>query len=139
MLRLLLGLVALLMGARVCCAQLASIQSIDQELQRQSQAGGFSGAVLIAKGDRILLDRAYANAAYPVGAANSGRTRFRIGSLTKQFTAAVILKLREEGKLSLDDPVCRYLQPCPDSWEHIKLSHLLRAHVRRDLSPARSW
>ena len=125
MLRLLLGLVALLMGARVCCAQLASIQSIDQELQRQSQAGGFSGAVLIAKGDRILLDRAYANAAYPVGAANSGRTRFRIGSLTKQFTAAVILKLREEGKLSLDDPVCRYLQPCPDSWEHIKLSHLL--------------
>ncbi len=117
--------VAVLATARVCCAQLASIQSVDRELQRKAEAGQFSGSVLIAKGGRILLDKGYGRAVYPGGAANTGATRFRIGSLTKQFTAAAILKLRDEGRLSLDDSVCRYLQPCPDTWSKIQLSHLL--------------
>lgn len=51
-------LVAVLATARVCCAQLASIQSIDRELQRKAEAGQFSGSVLIAKGGRILLPAA---------------------------------------------------------------------------------
>jgi CubicO group peptidase (beta-lactamase class C family) len=117
--------VAALATARVCCAQLASIQSIDRELQRKAEAGQFSGSVLIAKGDGILLDKGYGRALYPGGAANTGATRFRIGSLTKQFTAAAILELRDEGGLSLDDSVCRHLQPCPETWSEIQLSHLL--------------
>ncbi|HTS52356.1 MAG TPA: serine hydrolase [Burkholderiales bacterium] len=117
--------VAVLATARVCSAQLASIQSIDRELQRKAEAGQFSGSVLIAKGGRILLDKGYGRAAYPAGPENTGATRFRIGSLTKQFTAAAILELRDEGRLSLDDAVCRYLQPCPDTWGGIKLFHLL--------------
>jgi CubicO group peptidase (beta-lactamase class C family) len=118
-------LATILATARVCSAQLASIGSIDRELQRKAEAGQFSGAVLIANGGRVLLNRGYGRASYPAGAPNTGATRFRIGSLTKQFTAAAILELRDEGKLSLDDDVCRYLQPCPETWARIKLSHLL--------------
>jgi len=118
-------LVAVLATARVGWAQLASVDSIDRELLRKAEAGQFSGSVLIAKGGRILLNKGYGLAAYPGGAANTRATRFRIGSLTKQFTAAAILELRDDGRLSLDDPVCRYVQPCPQTWAEIKLSHLL--------------
>lgn len=111
--------------ARVCCAQLASVEAIDRDLQRKAEAGQFSGSVLIAKGDHVLLDKGYGRAVYPAGAANTGATRFRIGSLTKQFTAAAVLELRDEGKLSLDDLVCRYVQPCPEAWTEIKLVYLL--------------
>jgi CubicO group peptidase (beta-lactamase class C family) len=121
-------LLAVFATARVCCAQLVSIESIDRELLRKAEGGQFSGSVVISKGDRILLDKGYGRAVYPAGATNTGATRFRIGSLTKQFTAAAILELRDEGRLSLDDLVCRYVQPCPEAWAEIKLVHLL-THV----------
>jgi CubicO group peptidase (beta-lactamase class C family) len=120
-----LFLVALVACTRVCCAPLTSIQSIDRELLSKAEAGQFSGSVLIAKGGRLLLDKGYGRGVYPEGFANTGATRFRIGSLTKQFTAAAILELRDEGRLSLDDLVCRYVQPCPETWGEIRLSHLL--------------
>ncbi len=116
---------AIFATARICSAQLASIESIDRDLQRKANAREFSGSVLIAKGGRVLLNKGYGRARYPAGATNTGATRFRIGSLTKQFTAAAILELRDEGRLSLDDAVCRYVQPCPETWAEIKLSHLL--------------
>jgi CubicO group peptidase (beta-lactamase class C family) len=122
---LVLLLAAILATARVCSAQLTSIDSIDHELQRKADAGQFSASVLIAKGGRVLLNKGYGRATYPAGAPNTGATRFRIGSLTKQFTAAAILELRDEGRLSLDDAVCRYVQPCPETWSMVRLSHLL--------------
>ncbi len=118
-------LAAMLASMRVCGAQLPSIESIDRDLQRKGDAGQFSGSVLIAKGGRVLLNKGYGRATYPAGATNTGATRFRIGSLTKQFTAAAILELRDEGTLSLDDLVCRYVEPCPEAWGMVKLSHLL--------------
>ena len=52
-------------------------------------------------------------------------TIFEIGSITKQFTSACILMLAEEGKLSVDDPVSKYLTNTPPAWAGIKLRHLL--------------
>lgn len=52
-------------------------------------------------------------------------TVFEIGSITKQFTSACILLLAQEGKLSVDDPVSKYLPDTPPSWSHITLRHLL--------------
>ena len=121
----LLFAVALLGTARVCSAQFSAVESIDRDLQRNATTEQFSGAILIAKGGRVLLDKGYGRTIYPSGGVNTGETRFRIGSLTKQFTAAAILQLRDEGKLSLDDSVCSYVQPCPAGWSAITLFHLL--------------
>lgn len=52
-------------------------------------------------------------------------TVFEIGSITKQFTAACILLLEQEGRLSVDDPVGKYLPDAPSSWSRITLRHLL--------------
>ena len=52
-------------------------------------------------------------------------TVFEIGSVTKQFTAACILTLADEGKLSVDDPISKYLTNTPPAWSNIKLRHLL--------------
>jgi D-alanyl-D-alanine carboxypeptidase len=52
-------------------------------------------------------------------------TVFEIGSVTKQFTAACILMLAEEGKLSVDDPISRYLPDAPPAWADVTLRHML--------------
>jgi len=56
---------------------------------------------------------------------NTPQTRFRIGSLTKQFTAMAILLLQEQGKLHVQDHLCLYIQDCPADWQPITLFHLL--------------
>ncbi len=52
-------------------------------------------------------------------------TVFEIGSITKQFTAAAILLLAQEGKLSVDDRISKYIKDMPESWTNITLRHLL--------------
>lgn len=55
----------------------------------------------------------------------TAETEFEIGSVTKQFTAACILTLVDEGKLSVDDPISKYLTNTPPAWSGIKIRHLL--------------
>jgi CubicO group peptidase (beta-lactamase class C family) len=55
-------------------------------------------------------------------------SRFRLASVSKQFTAAAILRLQDEGVLSVHDPLCKWIQPCPPAWAPIRLEHLL-AHT----------
>lgn len=64
----------------------------------------------------------------------TGDTKFEIASMTKQFTAAAILLLAEEGKLGLDDPIARFLSDAPPSWKAITLRQLMNhtAGVRDD-------
>src|SRR5690606_8013869 len=50
---------------------------------------------------------------------------FRIGSITKQFTAVAILQMAENGKLKLDDPITKYLSAAPESWSTITVEQLL--------------
>ncbi|MBX9574509.1 MAG: beta-lactamase family protein [Caulobacteraceae bacterium] len=87
--------------------------------------GRFSGAVLVAQGDRVLFRQVYGLADREMGAPVQLNSRFRLASVSKQFTAAAILRLQDEGVLSVDDPLCRWIQPCPEAWAPIRLRHLL--------------
>ena len=83
------------------------------------------GAARVVKGDRVLLDKAYGSANLEWGIANSSNTKFRIASVTKQFTATAIQLLDQQGKLDIDQPVKTYWPDAPARWDAITLRHLL--------------
>lgn len=84
----------------------------------------FSGSVLISKNGKILLRTAYGYKDFAKRVPNTPETQFRIGSLTKQFTASLILLLESEGKLKTSDPMVKYLPQYPNA-ENITLDHLI--------------
>ena len=85
----------------------------------------FSGAVLVSKDGETLFAKGYgfANAEHQVP--NTTRTKFRLGSITKQFTAMAILILQERGKLKVEDPVGKYIDGAPKAWDGVTIHHLL--------------
>jgi len=85
----------------------------------------FMGTVLVAEGDHTLLDQGYGMADLEWNIPNSPEVKFRLGSLTKQFTATLVLLLQQDGKLHIEDPVGKYLPDAPKSWEKITLANLL--------------
>ncbi len=85
----------------------------------------FSGAVLVARDGKPVFRKAFGLANREWDVANTPQTRFRLGSITKQFTAAAILQLAEQGKLSVDDPISKYYPEAPAAWAQITLKHLL--------------
>ena len=99
-------------------------QRADQWLKPYVVAGDFSGVVLIAQGDQILIARAYGNADFEHDVANQIGTRFRIASLSKTFTAAAIELLISQGRLSLNDHLNKYVSGIPNG-DSITVEHLL--------------
>ena len=99
-------------------------QKADGLLRAYTDQQKFSGNVLIAKGDTILFEKAYGYADKSSGQLNTIETEFRVGSLTKMFTSAVILQFADEGKISLADPVSKYVTDFSNG-DKIKLIHLL--------------
>jgi CubicO group peptidase (beta-lactamase class C family) len=89
-----------------------------------SNKNGFSGTVLIAKDDDILLNRGYGMADYDKKVANIPHTVFEIGSVTKQFTATAILMLQENKLLSVQDTISKYISDYPNG-DKIKIYNLL--------------
>jgi D-alanyl-D-alanine carboxypeptidase len=87
-----------------------------------------SVSVAIARGDRIVLSKAYGSAVREKGQSATSTTVYRIGSVTKQFTAALVLQQVESGRLSLDDPLRKWLPDYPSEGAQITIRHLL-AHV----------
>jgi CubicO group peptidase (beta-lactamase class C family) len=88
-------------------------------------AENFSGVVLIARNGKILFARPYGTASLELDVPNTLDTKFRLASITKQFTAAAILILQERGKLSVNDKLCTYLRDCPTTWKAITIHELL--------------
>jgi len=82
---------------------------IDKRASAVAAEDSFSGVVLVAKGNRVLLKRAYGLADQQWRIANRADTKFHLGSVGKMFTAAAILKLAEQGQLGLDDPVSKWV------------------------------
>lgn len=82
-------------------------------LDSLSRAGAFSGAVLLGKGDRVLLRDAYGLASRRYGTPNRPDTKFNLGSINKAFTRIAIEQLARDGKLKLDDTIDRYLPEYP--------------------------
>jgi CubicO group peptidase (beta-lactamase class C family) len=81
-------------------------------------------AVLVAQNGRILFEKGYGAASVEHGVPATPSTKFRIGSITKQFTAAAILKLQEEGKLSIDDKLSKFIADYPRG-DEVTIHHLL--------------
>jgi CubicO group peptidase (beta-lactamase class C family) len=100
-------------------------EKIDAFMSQQAKDNRFSGAVLVVRGDEIILSDGYGLADRENDIPNAPTTRFRIGSLTKAFTAVAIMQLQEQGKLDVNDPICDYLDDCPAAWEAITIHHLL--------------
>lgn len=65
--------------------------------------GHFMGSVLVVRDSHVLLDRAYGDANLELQAPDTTQTRYRLGSISKQFTAAAILLLQERGLLKVQD------------------------------------
>jgi len=85
----------------------------------------FRGAVEVRLGDEVLLSKGFDQADVSQDVSNEPDTRFRIASLTKQFTGLAVLILQEQGKLKVSDPVCTHLPNCPATWRAITIEHLL--------------
>ena len=96
-----------------------------QVVQNYVDNKSFMGDVLVAEGDHIVLESAYGYADLDWSIPNTIDTKFRIGSLTKQFTAAGILLLQERGKLSVNDPVSKYVSDLPNAWSTVTIKNLL--------------
>ncbi|AWW75128.1 serine hydrolase [Erythrobacter sp. KY5] len=92
----------------------------------EAESGAFMGAVIVANDDAVLLERAWGSANLEWDIANTPDTKFRIGSVTKQFTSVAIMKLAEQGKIDLDAPISTYLEETPDSWSAITVRNLMR-------------
>ena len=84
-----------------------------------------SGIVLVSAGGRRVYEQAFGYANYEARVPIDDQTSFRIGNVTKLFTAVAILKLVEAGKLSLDDPVSKHLPGYPEVGAAITIRHLL--------------
>jgi CubicO group peptidase (beta-lactamase class C family) len=88
-------------------------------------AGGFSGALLVAKDNEVVLAKGFGLADRENKRPVTTETVFPVGSLTKQFTAAAILKLEMQGKLKITDPIGKYFTNVPEDKAPITLHHLL--------------
>src|SRR5947207_7741464 len=86
-----------------------SINRFDRQIQAYVRNRDFSGSVLIAREGRVLFRKSYGMANYEWDIPNSESTKFHIASVSKTFTAAAILRLEQQGKLKLNDPLSRYV------------------------------
>ena len=89
------------------------------------EANGFNGSILIVKNDSVILNKGYGLANKKDSVPNTSETIFDICSVTKQFTAAAILKLAEEGKLNLTDSLGFYFENIPSDKTEITIHQLL--------------
>src|SRR5688572_10514392 len=87
-------------------------KKIDELVNAHMAVNGFSGSVLLAREGKPLVKKGYgfANAEWRIP--NATNTKFRIGSITKQFTSMIVMQLREQGKIKLEDSMCLYVTPC---------------------------
>lgn len=104
-------------------AALAAVDSIAEEARARKSIPGLS--IAITRGGRELLAKGYGVADLQSGAPAIPRTVYQIGSISKQFTAAAVLRLVERGRLSLDDRVTDVLPDLRADWREVRLRHLL--------------
>ncbi|HEX8616311.1 MAG TPA: serine hydrolase domain-containing protein [Thermoanaerobaculia bacterium] len=103
------------------------VKEVAAYVQRLADGDYFSGTVLIAKAGTPIFERAYGFADREKRIPNRLDTRFRLASVNKMFTALAIGRLVEQGKLSYDDPLSKFVPDYPDreSAQKIRVKHLL--------------
>lgn len=108
----------------VALAQQSDIQKkVDKYIDAHIQMNQFSGSILIAK-EGLIVSKGYGYASYGYDIKNNPDTKFRVGSLTKGFTAVAILQLEEKGLLRIDDKLQKYMPDYPRG-DEITIKHLL--------------
>jgi len=128
-------LVLLALPARIC-AQMPANQTtvvasqdiaskIDEYMSALGKVGWFNGSILIAREGKVIVNKGYGMANFELDVPNTPQTKFRLGSITKPFTAMAIMLLQERGKLTVQDSICKYLTDCPAGWQPITIHHLL--------------
>ena len=103
----------------------APAQEIDALLAKAIPADGPGVAAIAVKDGKTVFRKAYGMANLELGVPLSPDSVFRLGSITKQFTAVAVLMLAEEGKLSLSDPITKHLPGYPTQGHTITVEHLL--------------
>jgi D-alanyl-D-alanine carboxypeptidase len=90
------------------------LAALREKLDKDSAADKFAGAVIVAKDGRVIFKGAYGMADREKKIPNTPGTKFRIGSMNKMFTATSILQLAQAGKISLNDPMGKYITDYPN-------------------------
>lgn len=102
---------------------------IEALLAAYHDAGRFNGTALVAEGDEVVYAGGFGQADRTWGVAHTPEVRFRIGSITKQFTAALVLQLVEEGLVDLEAPITTYLPDYPAAQGDAVTVHQLLTHT----------
>jgi D-alanyl-D-alanine carboxypeptidase len=105
------------------CAQADLIDDFVMNQMSQQQIPGVSLAIV--RDGKIMKTKGYGKANIELGVPVTEETVFEIGSLTKQFTATLIMLLSEEKKLPLDNKITGYFTNAPEAWTNITIRHLL--------------
>lgn len=101
-------------------------KQIDELLSKYNQYDQFNGSALVSENGKVILKKGYGSANMEWNIPNQPDTKFRLGSITKQFTALLIVKLAEEGKIKLDVPITTYLPDYPkETGDKITIHNLL--------------
>ncbi len=111
---------------RAPASRLAFDDRVDDVVREHMADRRIPGAsIAVVTEDGTATTSAYGTAVIQHGVPAKVDTVYDIASLTKQFTAAAVLMLCDEGKLSLDDSIARYVESAPEAWRGITLGHLL--------------
>jgi CubicO group peptidase (beta-lactamase class C family) len=103
-------------------------QQIKDLLEKYHEYDQFNGSVLVANDGKVIFSDGFGMANMEYDIPNSPQTKHRIGSITKQFTAALILQLVEEGKLELEQPISKYLPEYKGPAAEVVTIHHLLTH-----------
>jgi len=104
-------------------AQVDSTDIIVKRLMDQQKVVGLSLAVI--KGGQPIVNKGYGLANVELNVPVTPETVIRLGSVSKQFFTTAIMKLMEEGKLSIEDPIHKFFPDAPEIWRPIKIKHLM--------------
>ncbi|TCS05927.1 serine hydrolase [Caulobacter sp. BK020] len=130
-LKIVLGAASLLaaappaLAAAPACAVPDYARQARELIKPYLEAESFSGSILVAKDGAPVWRESFGAANREWDVANTADTKFRLGSITKQFTATAILQLAEQGKLAVDDPISKHYADAPPTWAKVTLKHLL--------------
>jgi D-alanyl-D-alanine carboxypeptidase len=114
-------------AASVARSEQEQLKEIGAYLKRLGDAGSFSGVAVIARDGEPVFSEAYGYADREKKVLNTLSTPFMLGSINKLFTGLAIGRLVEQGKISYDDPLSKFLPDFPDaeSASRIRIKHLL--------------
>lgn len=117
----------IVLAAMIFCASAAARgDEIDRYIEAQIRKLHFPGVSLaVVRDGRVVKGKGYGLANIETDFAATPQTVYEIGSLTKQFTAAALLILVEEGKISLNDKITKYFPDATENWRNISVRHLL--------------